>query len=191
MESFHFKFNAICSQRPSGIEGSYSKAARDLIAAKNRNEAKKIINTLKTRLIEREPEESVFIDKFNEIKFSDGNTRHKRLIQYILTKMENNLNNNNELVPEDITLEHVFPQSKGDNDFDSKIGNIIPLSAELNSKAGNKEVVEKVQQYYCKSNFKLTKEFVANFDNAWSKKEIEERTNDLALRSYNEIWKLN
>jgi uncharacterized protein with ParB-like and HNH nuclease domain len=40
VEKFHFCFNAICSMRPSGIEGSYSKASRQLLEATDREHVK-------------------------------------------------------------------------------------------------------------------------------------------------------
>lgn len=50
IESFHFLFNAICSMRPSGIEGSYSKAARKLFEAKNKVSVKEAVKELKGQI---------------------------------------------------------------------------------------------------------------------------------------------
>jgi len=51
LESFHFVFNAVCSMRASGIDGSYSKAARDLHNAKDPRSASKAINVLTSKYL--------------------------------------------------------------------------------------------------------------------------------------------
>ncbi len=80
LERFHFIFNAVCSLRPSGIEGSYSRAARDLQNALDRRRGKEILNVLKDNLAARIPDETVFIDNFKELRFYNGYTRDKKLI---------------------------------------------------------------------------------------------------------------
>jgi hypothetical protein len=128
LEWFHFIFNAVCSLRPSGVEGSYSRAARDLQAASDRRKAKGILNTLKENLTARIPDETVFVDKLKELKFYNGYTRDKKLIQYIFNKIERSKLVTNELVPENISLEHILCQSNNDKEIIGKIGNLLPLS---------------------------------------------------------------
>ncbi len=189
LENFHYKFNAVCSLRPSGVEGSYSKAARDLRAAKNRTEAKTVLKTLTQRLKEREPELTTFKEKFSEIAFYKGYTKDKKLIQYTFTKMEVHLNGSNELVPENITLEHILSQSKGKETTIGQIGNLLPLSAELNIAAGNKDIPQKVGIYQS-SQFEMAKAFSSGFTGKWELDEISKRTDELAESAYTDIWKL-
>lgn len=189
LENFHYKFNAVCSLRPSGVEGSYSKAARDLRAAKNRTEAKVVLQTLTKRLKEREPDLATFKEKFSEIKFYKGFTKDKKLIQYTFTKMEVHLNGSTELVPENITLEHILAQSNGIETTIGQIGNLLPLSAELNLAAGNKDIPNKIEIYQS-SQFEMTKGFSSNFKGKWELDEISKRTDELAESAYTDIWEL-
>ncbi|MEH3576579.1 DUF262 domain-containing protein, partial [Escherichia coli] len=89
IENFHFVFNAVCSLRPSGIEGAYSKAARS-INSPNATKATNgtTIDQLCMLLSNRKPEISVFTEHFRDILFTDDNSKQKRLVQYIINKFE-------------------------------------------------------------------------------------------------------
>jgi uncharacterized protein with ParB-like and HNH nuclease domain len=189
LERFHFMFNAVCSLRPSGIEGSYSRAARDLQNALDKRRAKEIINILKENLTTRIPDETVFTEKFKELKYYNGYTRDKKLIQYIFNKIERSKLVTNELVPENISLEHILCQSNNDKEIIGKIGNLLPLSQELNEKAKDKSVVDKVSIYQ-KSQYCLPKEFSAEYVMPWNANAIEKRTESLAKYCYNNIWEI-
>jgi len=86
LERFHFMFTAVCSLRPSIFERSYYRAARDLQNASDKRKAKDILNVLKDSLAEKIPDETVFTDKFKELKFYNGYTDNKKLIQYIFNQ---------------------------------------------------------------------------------------------------------
>ncbi len=189
LEKFHFMFNAVCSLRPSGVEASYSRAARELQAASNRKEAKEVLKTLKARLIERIPEETTFAEKFSTLKYYKGFTKDKKLIQYIFSKIEAYKIVSNELQPENITLEHILSQSAGNKEEVGVIGNLLPLGRSLNGKAENKSVTEKIYIYE-ESKLSLPKEFAAEFTGRWMKAEIDSRTVKLAKFCYNEVWRV-
>jgi uncharacterized protein with ParB-like and HNH nuclease domain len=188
LEKFHFMFNAVCSLRPSGIEGSYSRAARDLQNTSDKRNAKDIINTLKESLTSRMPDEAVFTDKFKDLKFYNGYTRDKKLIQYIFNKIERSKLATNELAPENISLEHILPQSKNDKEIIGEIGNLLPLSQELNEKAKDKSVIDKLSIYQ-KSQYALPKEFADEHIIPWNPTTIAKRTEILAKYCYTDIWK--
>ncbi|MEB3309489.1 MAG: DUF262 domain-containing HNH endonuclease family protein [Snowella sp.] len=187
LERFHFIFNAVCSLRPSGVEGSYSRAARDLQSASDKRKAKEILNTLKENLTARIPDETVFIDKLKELKFYNGYTRDKKLIQYIFNKIERSKLVTNELVPENISLEHILCQSNNDKEIIGKIGNLLPLSQELNEKAKDKPIVDKLSIYE-KSQYSLPREFAAEYAAPWNANSIEKRTESLARYCYQNVW---
>ncbi|WP_440144433.1 DUF262 domain-containing protein [Aeromonas veronii] len=194
LEAFHFKFNAVCSLRPSGIENSYSRAARDLHAAKTKSNVKAIVNDLVSKLKEREPEKKLFQDKFSEIKFHREFTKQKKLIQYILSKMENNCRGSAELVPDDITIEHILPQENGKGSIETldligSVGNLLPLGAELNREADNKSVDLKIETYK-KSDFKMVAGFVKNYKSPWNEESIKSNNAIIADLAYDTIWKL-
>ncbi|ULQ21992.1 DUF1524 domain-containing protein [Enterobacter hormaechei subsp. xiangfangensis] len=69
-------------------------------------------------------------------------------------------------MPDSLTLEHIQPQSVGEPDAYSMIGNLLPLSKELNEKAGSKPVKEKID-IYKKSKFALVQIFVDEFENKY------------------------
>ncbi|MBZ3800021.1 DUF262 domain-containing HNH endonuclease family protein [Leclercia adecarboxylata] len=192
VENFHFVFNAVCSLRPSGIEGAYSKAARLI----NSPGATKVsngttIDQLCALLSNRKPEATVFIENFRDIVFTDENTKQKRLVQYIINKFEMKRHNGNEYRPNSLSLEHVLPQSSGEQKEIGMIGNIIPLSKELNELAGDKPLDEKVAIYE-QSEFKLTEEFVCElrdvYNGHWDAQAITFKTDRLAGEAYMTIW---
>lgn len=187
LERFHFMFNAVCSLRPSGIEGSYSRAARDLQNASDKRKAKEILNVLKDSLAARIPDETVFTDKFKELKFYKGYTRDKKLIQYIFNKIERSKLVTNELAPENISLEHILCQSNNDKEIVGKIGNLLPLSQELNEKAKDKLVIDKLS-IYKESQYFMPKEFSAKYAAPWNANAIDKRTESLAKYCYQNIW---
>ncbi|MEP0869944.1 DUF262 domain-containing HNH endonuclease family protein [Trichocoleus desertorum AS-A10] len=189
LERFHFMFNAVCSLRPSGIEGSYSRAARDLQNASDKRRAKEILNVLKDSLTTRIPDETTFIDKFKELKFYNGYTRDKKLIQYIFNKIERSKLATNELAPENISLEHILCQSNNDKEIIGRIGNLLPLSQELNEKAKDRLVVDKLSIYQ-ESQYSLPREFSAEYLAPWNSNTIDKRTENLAKHCYQNIWEI-
>ncbi|WP_318385947.1 DUF262 domain-containing HNH endonuclease family protein [Enterobacter sp.] len=194
IERFHFMFNAVCSLRPSGIESAYAKAARALVdnAATKRNN-RVVIQSLLDMLTKRKPEYSVFTEKFVTLKFSNEELKNKRLIQYIFNRLELHYIRTGEYMPDSLTLEHIQPQSNGDMAVIGMIGNLLPLSKELNEKAGNKKVGEKID-IYKKSNFALVRNFVDEFENRykgeWTPIQMVSRAVELSALSYNTVWRL-
>jgi uncharacterized protein with ParB-like and HNH nuclease domain len=187
IEKFHFCFNAICSMRPSGIEGSYSKAARQLLEATDKLSARRVINELKQQLGARLPDKTTFKENFSNLKFLRNFTKDKKLIQYIFSYLESVKQTTSEFKPDSITLEHILSQSSGTDDFVGAIGNLLPLGSELNEKAGNKCFSKKIEVYK-ESNFALMKEFTENVPEKWGREEIEVRTNFLAESCYDFMW---
>ncbi len=198
LEKFHFLFNAICSTRPTGIEGTYSKAARELFDSENRDNSQKTITDLKTKLKTRIPTKTIFVDKFSKLKYLKGYTNYKKLIQYIFGYIELVSRETEEFQPDSITLEHILSQSTKNKNDDKNghigdIGNLLPLSKELNEEADNQQFKAKLE-IYKKSNFSTTKRFIdecsTNNKTSWTAKDIEKRTKNLAEYCYDEIWKI-
>ncbi|NML20241.1 DUF262 domain-containing protein [Pseudoflavitalea sp. G-6-1-2] len=189
IEKFHFCFTAVCSQRASGIEGIYSKASRDLRSKTSRKDAQKSINELILKLTHKLPNNDLFIRKFHELEFTDWLTKNKKLIQYIFTNIEINRQNTSELTASNLSLEHIEPQSNL-HPWVWKIGNLLPLASEINSKVGNKDLKTKIP-HYRKSAFKITQDFCIKYKNqgSWTDKDAEQRTTELANEAYT-IWKL-
>lgn len=190
VEKFHFLFNAIGSLRPSGVENTYSYAARRLLEAKSKHEARAALLDLKSKLSNRIPPESTFIQKFRDIKYTKKKTTHRKLIQYIYFTIERHKRGSDEVIPLDITLEHITPQSSN-LPYIGMIGNLIPLGSAINQKADTSLFPQKIK-LYDKSHFLYTKEFCAIYKNKteWCEKDINDKTDELALLAYNTIWKI-
>lgn len=189
LERFHFIYNAICTLRPSGIDAMYSRAARGLQETSDKQKARELIKNLKESLAAKIPDEAVFIEKFRELRYHSDYTSNKKLIQYIFTKIERSKLETDELEPANISLEHILPQSNHDKETIGKIGNLLPLSKELNEKADNKSVIDKIA-IYKESHYLLPKEFAAEYATTWNASLIDKRTDTLARYCYKTMWKI-
>jgi uncharacterized protein with ParB-like and HNH nuclease domain len=194
IERFHFLFNAICSMRPSGIEGSYSKTARILVSNNSTKKSNRLaINSLLTMLINRKPDQITFNDKFSKLRFSNKELKSKKLIQYIFNRIELHGFPYGEYTPDSLTLEHILSQDGADSDIIGKVGNLLPLPKELNEEAGNKPVQEKMVIYQ-KSQYRMVTEFIIDFKTLykqdWNQETIEIRTALMADYAYSCVWKI-
>ncbi|MGC9527639.1 MAG: DUF262 domain-containing protein [Limnospira sp.] len=189
LEKFHFKFNAICSLRPSILEKNYSTSAIELMRANGRDDAKLILNDLRQKFIKRNPEESTFIESFSKLRYSNKYTRDKLLIQYIFNYIEYSQQITSEFQPDNLSLEHILPQSHSDDISLERIGNLLPLGLELNQAAGSKSPIDKIK-IYKKSQYKMTRDFADSFSGTWDSDAIETRTKELARFCYHEVWNI-
>lgn len=189
IEKFHFIFTAICSSRSSGLEARYSTLARELRETINKKATKEIIKKLEQYFSDKKPEYEIFESKFNEIEFSNEKTRSKKLIQYIFSEIEKYKHSTDELLPFNLSIEHIKPQSSKE-DIALKLGNLLPLSKEINSSLKDKDLQFKVPELK-KSELKTIKEFIEMNETKpqWEKTDIEKRTQELSNLAYNEVWK--
>ena len=137
IEKFHFSFNAITSSRSSGgISGMYSSLGRAVFAAKDSNEAGKAISELVGKLRDREVAESEFDAGFEQVIYTKSHSSQKALVQYILRKVAIH-----ECQPvvgdtDDLTIEHLLPQSSATDGPDEKLigqlGNLILVDSKTN-----------------------------------------------------------
>ncbi len=194
IEKFHFIYTAVTSSNPSGIEGKYSTLGRKLLSIKpnNKKEVGLVIKELKDYYKTKLPKESEFIEEFNKLEYRRNNHKRARLIKYIFMKIEKSNHSTNELVLdiESITLEHILSQSTTKNNI-GLIGNLLPLCSSINGKAKDYTLDKKIK-FYSESQILEVKNFVKiNKDKReWTEDDINNRTNDIAKMSYNEIWKL-
>ena len=194
IERFHFVNNAICSRRSSGYDSLYSKNARLLFEAKNRNDKHRVIRELKKTLEEKIPSQSDFLIYFDKkLYFSEKDNKQKALTQYVLTKIERTRNKNAVLI--NTSIEHIYPEKsqgkweKLDNtNLVKNIGNLVLLDSGLNSTIGNSPYLQKKKIVIQKSNIISTKDvFIKN--DIWGGDEISKRNNELKDILYFDIWK--
>lgn len=103
---------------------------------------------------------------------------------------------------EEVTVEHLLPQTKtewwvqnlgGDDSFQKTystflncIGNLAPVSASYNSVMSNKPWDKKIQALR-EVQFKITNEVASKFELSWTENEIVQRNEDIALRACSAI----
>jgi len=193
VENFHFAFTAVTSQRSSGgISLMYALHARELRSAKGTRNKGKVINELIQKLRDRRPGYREFEANFRDILCSEKYTKRKALVQYILGRFANRFTRSVSIEWERMTVEHLANQSirpgssLKDEDV-ARIGNLLLVSEELNEDLKSKPFPEKMK-ILRGSNMYLD-DYLSKQQN-WGRKQIEERTDDLAKIAYNDIWAL-
>ena len=89
----------------------------------------------------------------------------------------------------DYTLEHIIPDSN-DDEHVVQLGNILPLEEELNQECKNKPISEKIE-IYKKSKFKLTQNFVKEYNDIFDIERIKKRTETLSEIIFSKILSLD
>lgn len=192
LENFHFSFTAICSSRASGIDGKYSKAARDLENANNRNEARAVLSNLTNELRSKLPSKDIFEQKFVKLWFTNAKTKDKKLIQYIFRTIEKNKRTTSELTTDMITLEHIRPQSDtAAKRYSGFIGNLLPLDGVINNLADTAVFQQKLN-HFRSSELKIVEEFVNENQSAnnWTESKVNARSKSLSDYSYDHVWNI-
>jgi len=184
IQYFHFVFNAVCSERPSGLERRYSSYARKLRASTKKEESASCIHELISVLKTSLPDYTSFEASFIDISYTSEYTRDKRLVQYILKKVESYAGKTNEMQPDSFSIEHILPESTK-NKVVGCIGNLLPLGIDLNSKLDNKSFAEKMKGYEI-SQYQSVKDFVVHYHDVtvWDEKLILQRAREMAMTMY-------
>ena len=208
LEKFLFKYFDICSQPANKVERMFSKYSIELEKVcgetnlsdeKLKRKTKILFESFTTELNELIPLKELFIEKFNEIKYSTSQ-KSRFLIKYIFDKYEIFLSNTNErnLNFERINIEHLLPQDPtrwGLTKYEVKtyvnnIGNLVLIDTRLNGRMGNKPLIDKIPTLE-ESELKINKEIlelIEETNNKWNKNTIHKRNNELAIKFYEEVF---
>lgn len=186
LEHFHFIFTAVCSSRPSGLERRYSSYARKLRGCTEKKESADCIDNLILDLKESLPDYSAFESKFKMIMYTSEQDKDKKLVQYILKKLEV-FYATDELKPNSFTIEHILPESLG-NSYVGLVGNLIPLGEKLNNELKDKKFKVKIVQYE-NSQYATVKHFIQEYkkEENWTEELIKKRTKNIAKILYDNI----
>jgi len=193
IEKFHFQFTAITSQRSSGgISGMYASLGRRIAAAPNSQSAAIIIEEMRKKLRERTPSEAEFVALFPELIFTNKVSKQRALVRYVLIKIAKYNKNPLPADYDDLTIEHIAPQSIINEDdwtheIVGQLGNLILVTAEINGKLKDKDFQAKKQ--ILKAAGYTLDEVVENAKD-WTPKEIAARTESLAKQAFHEVWKI-
>jgi len=192
IENFHFQFTAITSSRSSGgISSMYSSFAQRLFLCSSSKDAADEIDTLTKKLRNRVPSLDEFKVAFKEVVFTNTNSKQKNLVRYILRKFSEHNKYKFPCDFEDLTIEHVHPQSKIGSDWTDdvvgSIGNLIYLDQEMNEKLDTKSFAEK-KTALLSVGYSLPKS-IAEAD-SWTPDVVLEHTMSMAEVAHSEIWKI-
>lgn len=189
---FHFIHSGITSSPKSGLERSYATYARRIYKCTGDNkEIVTIIRELEAKLKEKLKliPESLVLDKFTKLSF----LKDKETINLIFMHLEMFVyRNTRELSINNMSLEHITPQSqiKGSakKAWEHRIGNLIPLGPEINSKCDSKSFKAKLKLFE-ESELEIVRDFVSKYRNSagWDQKSSEKRAKELASQFYNSI----
>ncbi|KAB2759923.1 DUF262 domain-containing protein [Brucella anthropi] len=155
IENFHFAFTAVTSSRSSGgISGMYSSFGRRLYEAEDSNRAAIEIAELMQKLRDRRPSPTEFSANFENILYTNALSKQRSLVRYTLLKLQRV-----EHIPhlgrdDDLTIEHLYPQSRKNNEFPEEIigqiGNLLLVDEETNGDLKEKSFKEKKEILYKK-----------------------------------------
>ena len=189
IERFHFINNAIIGGRSSGLDTMYSRISRDLYDASGKHKKHSVIDEMIDKLKEKLPNIEQFKAKIDSrLYYSSKNTKQKKLVQYVLKRLEYEKQNYN-INLYNISLEHIYPEKFDKNwiDIDMKfiqsIGNLVLLDKDINSKIGNKNYEEKKRIILNESTLLTTKEVFEEYYD-WNKENIQKRKNSLIEKLY-------
>jgi hypothetical protein len=190
IENFHFIFSAITSQRSSGgISGMYASHAIKLVNSTTVDERIATINSLRKELNRRIPSYQEFEANFIEIWYTDDQDKQKKLIQYILSKIDSYNQGGLPIDYSQMTIEHISPQRpKGGESPIAEVGllgNLILVSGSLNNELDNKTFAEK-KDVLGKS--RVWVDSLIKQSEQWGGKEVNERTKAVAKLAYEKVW---
>lgn len=192
IEKFHFIFTAVTSSRSSGgISAMYSSFARKLFEAHDSQAAANEIGELVKKLKSRIPSLDEFKIAFGEIQYTNSNSKQKNLVRYILREFSEHHAYKYSVDFEDLTIEHLHPQSESSaqwtEDIFGSLGNLILLEEKTNGKLKAKDFSEK-KAMLAKLNCSLPV-FVKR-KSRWTPNDIARHTDEMAEVAYNVIWKI-
>jgi hypothetical protein len=191
VEVFHFQFTAIASQSSSGgISQMYAKHAREVRDAKSSEQAMRSIRELKKKLKERLPSPEEFDARFVELAYSNAFTRDRKLVRYALGRLARTALKSKALDYENMTIEHLAPQSGSTlaHDHVASIGNLVLVEESLNERLADKPFAAKKSQMVKTQGVWM--DDVLRKAKTWAEPDITARAALLAKLSREKAWKM-
>jgi uncharacterized protein with ParB-like and HNH nuclease domain len=190
-ETIIFRYSVISSLNPNFLEKICNQAAIAIHQGKIQTPAQ-IFDAL----------ESVYINdeqfRLNFAQKTLNTVRHKKLVRYILFKLEQDAGGNEYDFEEDMaTIEHILPENPDKNwtsnfpvdvqdKFIYRLGNYTLLEANINRQLKNLTYEEKYQ-HYINSKYAMTKNIKTE---EWTKEKLISRQDKMAQRALH-LWKAN
>ena len=164
-----------------------------LIQACSPDKLEECLTNLKIDLSMMLPDYVTFENAFCNLGYSRRNIRYsddngnKDDVKYILSIYEKYLRDTTQL-DESFSIEHIHKDTG--KDTYCKIGNLICLKEEDNSRLGSKPTSQKITTYRT-SCFETAKKIAAEYDGKWEQAQIDARGKELAKILYYDIWKVD
>lgn len=172
----------------------YAALARQIAGSPNPEKAGPILNELRAKLRERVPSEEEFLALFPELIYTNKISKQRALVKYVLAKIARHSGQSFSADMDDLTIEHLHPQSKIDaapwtDELAGQLGNLILVTKSTNEKLENKSFSEK------KSILRSAKYHDALPDYFWNATDltpdlVQRRTRELAKLAYTKVWKI-
>lgn len=190
IEYFHFVFNAVTSQRSSGmISTIYSEHAIRLTKSNNVDEVQSVLSSLFRSLSKKLPSYEEFHVNFIESNYISNKTRSKNIIKYALSKQLGEAINCLNIDHDFLTLEHYISESElkngGKESVVGSIGNLLLIDDKTNSSILNNLDVKRKYKILSELIYPLEKTFIAEAD--WDEAKVKERTEKIAHVLYNSV----
>jgi hypothetical protein len=189
IESFHFSYTAMSSKTSSGgMSMMYGSLAQRMSSG----DANVVVAELKKKLRERWPEYAEFEAGFCDLKSSGEYTKDRRLVRYVLSKLEREARGKTAapIRDEDETVEHLEAQASAgacDDAHVAMIGNLCLVSKKLNeTELGNKTAFQKSP--ILKANSVALLDGFHNNAKNWDANAIEARSRELADYAFHKVW---
>ena len=175
---------AVCSTDPAGLHAVFKRMWHDLSKIGEINSST-VMNYIK------DPKHDT-VKWISDEDFQEGikttSLYSKKICRFLLIEYDRSLGGE---VPtdEDITIEHVLPQTSNKSWSDkftteehiknvNVFANLVLLTGTSNSSGSNKSYLEKKEQFSDNAKFKSTREFFKRFDD-WDITNLESRSNEL------------
>jgi uncharacterized protein with ParB-like and HNH nuclease domain len=190
IEKFHFIFTAITSQRSSGgISFMYALHARELIRAEDSNARGIVLNKLKKKLKAKLPTYEEFETNFLNFLYTDTYTKQKKLIQYVLARLDRGADSGVVIDYDLMTIEHLESQSGNlDEAVVGNIGNLLLCETSFNGEQLAVKSFKEKKTLLKKS--KVTLDPIIKKANKWGQVEIEQRARAMAKKAFTKVWKM-
>lgn len=189
LERFFFIYGVVlkCQSKPlEKIVHTYAY----LIEVAPAEKVSELIAGLKTDLAKVLPDYITFENAFCNLGYSRKNIRYseeegnKDDIKYILSLYEKYLRNKPDEI-EAFSIEHIHKDTG--TDIYCKIGNLVCLDSEENSKLGSKSASAKIPTYKA-SIFLSARKIAEEYSGKWEQHQIIDRGKQLAQVLYEDVW---
>lgn len=192
IEKFHFSFNAITSSRSSGgISGMYSSFGRQVFGANDSNEIGLAINDLTEKLRERRVPDTEFDAAFGQVIYTKLHSSQKSLVQYILKKVAQHEGQTTIGDTDDLTIEHLLPQSKRQDGTSEhiigQIGNLVLVDQKTNELLSTNDFKTK-KSILIDRGYKLPQKFLDTSD--LTEELLAENTQRISQLARDAVWRV-